>query len=524
MPKEIKIEDFSGGMNTLLDDKTIAANESPEIINMDITARGAVVTSPGYELVSSGSGLSGGTKDIITYEKTPTTTDHYMVITHDDDHYEVDPASFTWNSIGDYGTAATNTGGIVYKGTSTTRRVILGSDESANTIQKWDDTTYGNIGGTPPSHGWIMEEFQGRLFIANDTVLYYSDAEDETDWTTGGGTIQFNDYITGLSANDEFLVVFTRDEAFAVQFFYNDSFALSAPLKKPFKNSLGCVAHKTIKRVYNDVYYLSTDGVQRFGADAQFIGSNLRINTLSWKITPSIRSDKLNQANVERSCGIYFDRKYYCSVPYGGDTVNTRTFLYNYDFDAWVIRTGIIASNYAVLKSTTGLPELYFAHHTAPDLYKFNSDFTYNGVGYERSWQSKKFTGDDEMMSKFWHYLDLRGAKYIGSKFKVDMTVDGVTKTYEVDDDALEPNSSGGYYGDEYYGDMFYGGENAGQWKRYSVRLPFPKEITRGHEFQVKLYNSAAGQPWSLDYLVINFDDEADVKIPKTAQTANLIA
>ncbi len=603
--------DFSSGMNTLFDQRVLGPNgsgeaaESPWIENFDITGKGSIVTSPGCSLVSSGSALSGGTKDLLSYEKN--TTDKYLVITHGDKYYYITPSSSTWTLIGDYGTASTNVGGVVFKGTGGIRYAILGNDTASNLYSKWDGSSLSNTFSlkstctttiatpcvvTATAHGLsaddqikftttgslptgitanaiyyvlstdltadtfkfsttiggaavntsgsqsgahslytlratpnnsIMEVFMGRLFVAKGATLYYTDTEDQGDFD-GGGVIGFNDIITSLKVQGETLLVFTRREAYAVQFYYNDSFSLSSPLKKPFKVSSGCLAHKTSTSVYNDTYYLSSDGVQRFGADAQFIGQNLRVNSLSWKINPSITGNSLNASCLDRSCAAYYNKKYYLAVPNGSDSYNSRVYVYNYDYDAWTMRSGIFPSNFAVMPNSSNQDELYYASQLSPDLYKFTqATFDYNGAGYNRKYTTKLFTMGDPMRSKFWKYIDLRGSMFTNTVFYVAVTVDGQTKTFEVNSDNLERSFSGGYYGDDYLGDVYFGGQAVSEFRRYGVRFPFPIDIKVGRELQIDFYNSNPGEPFSVDYVNIAFDYEDTIKIPTQFQTANLI-
>src|SRR5258708_40119863 len=131
------VNDFSPGLNTLYDERALMPNqmgesaESPYMENVEITAKGSVVTSTGFTLVSSlGGGATGGTLNIMTYEKDPTT--RFMIIAHGTHYYSVNPSNFTWNDIGSYGVAATHVDGIVYKGTMAIKRAILGNDNAAN--------------------------------------------------------------------------------------------------------------------------------------------------------------------------------------------------------------------------------------------------------------------------------------------------------------------------------------------------------------------------------------------------------
>lgn len=67
--KFIDNRDFTGGLNTLDDPVNLANNESPYMVNMDITKQGGMITRFGYELVSTISG-SGATRGLLTYYKT----------------------------------------------------------------------------------------------------------------------------------------------------------------------------------------------------------------------------------------------------------------------------------------------------------------------------------------------------------------------------------------------------------------------------------------------------------------------
>lgn len=524
------VTDFSPGLNSLYDERALMPNqkgepaESPYMENVEITAKGSVITSTGFTLVSSlGGGAVGGTLNLITYEKNPTT--RFMVITHGTHNYSVNPASFVWTDLGSYGAQATNVGGVVYKGTGAIKRLILGTDNNANTIQLWDGigaTT--NLGGVPPK-SWIFAEFMGRLFAASNTVpsVFFTDVEDEADWA-GGGVVGFNDFPTGLGVQGEFAPVFQKRSADALQFNYDNSFNLSVPLKKPVRVSSGCLAQKTIEGVYNDIYYFSPDGVQRFGNDAQYIAQNLRVNSLSWKINPSLTPNKFNSSAIAKAFGKYFQKKYYFGLPYGNDGFNSKLFVYLWDYDAWTFRSGIYASNFAVMANSAGEDELYFASALGPDLYKFTDNYDYNGGGYNRVYRTKKFNMGSSMNSKWFKWIDLRGSMYQNTTFFVDVNVDGQTQTYKIDSNNLEINNVGGFYGDDFRGAQFLGGQSSGAtpFYRFGARLPMTKTLSNGREIQVTIRNANAGEPWKIDYMNFEYEYEDKAKIPIIFQNVNL--
>lgn len=523
------INAFSGGANLLYDPRVLSPNqegepaETPDTENMEITSRGSLITSQGFELVSEIAG-TGGVLNLISYEKN--STDKYLILTNQDDHYYITPSNTTWQSVGDYGDVATSVGGVVFKGTSGTRRIVLGSNLAANTTSDWDGTTFAALGGGPPD-GWIMESFQGRLFIAgigtSASTLYYSDVEDEDDWA-GGGTISFPDEITGLKAEGEFLQVHTKRESFVIQFYYNDSFTLSQPLKKPYKNTSGCLAHKTIQSVYNDSYHLSVDGIQKFGADPNYLNQPIRTNSLSWKINPALFQSRLTMTSINQSCGVFYDKKYLCAVPYGNDTYPSRVFQYNWLYDAWTIRTGFFPSGFAVFPDSNGRDQLYFSSALGPQLFKFNNFWSYNGAGYTKLWTSKIFNFGSALIQKKFNYIDIAGAMFSNTTFYVDVTVDGVTVTFEINSDNLLTASSGGYYGDSYYGDVYGGGEEGGsEFLRYGARLYFPTTITQGREMQFAVRNDAAGEPFAVDFVQIDWEPMDSVMIPTAAQSVEVV-
>lgn len=67
----IRCRDFTPGLNTLDDPIDLADGESPYILNMDITKRGAMITRFGYELAATiGGGATGAMRGLQTYYRT----------------------------------------------------------------------------------------------------------------------------------------------------------------------------------------------------------------------------------------------------------------------------------------------------------------------------------------------------------------------------------------------------------------------------------------------------------------------
>ena len=606
------IEDFSAGLNTLFNPRQLtpliagqnppAPAESPFMQNIDIVAKGSIITSPGFQLQASlpdagtgaaahavrtgttvtsivvdalgtgyispplinitgvngvGSGatahstvdISGevltivvdtpgtgyvvdpivtitgqaGVLSLIPYEKTPTTS--WQIATIANNLYSLAAGSSTLNLIGSYGALANHANGLVFN-QSGTRVAIFGNDNVNNYMMYWDGVTLQILSPNAPKGGHIMEVFYQALFVAVGNTLYNSNIGDATNFTGGfgqfAGSVAFNDTITGLFVLDQLLVIYTKRNAYQGQIIFDATAQFPELQITPFRNNSGSLAPKSVNRVYNDIYAFSPDGVQRFGSDAQFISSNLRINSLSWKINPSLLPQNYNTQNIYNAASGYFQKKFLFSLPYGDNYFNSQTFVYNYDYDAWSSRNGILACQYSVAPDDQGEDGLYFGNPLAPEIYKFYNNYDYNGIGYERSYATKIFTMGNGMRSKFWQWLDLRGAMYLNTKFYVNLIVDGQTMTYYVDKSCLDATAASGYYGDDYYGSSSYGGPADPQFKRFGARIPFPVNIRAGRELQIVIYNQDPGQPWSIDYMNIVWQWDDTMKVPYNYQNAQL--
>ncbi len=512
------------GLNTNTDPRRIKPNsdkdmvaEAVDMVNMDVTREGAMVTSPGYEEVSNIAD-TGGVKQLLSYNKDE--DDRYIIITHKDEHYSVTPGAFTWDNtnLGSYGTEADFVGGTVYKGAGGDRLAILGNAVVANDPQKMDITApMAALADTPPD-GYIMAVFMGRLFIALNTTLYYSNVDDEDDWT-GGGTIGFNDIITGLKVEGERLIVFTRTYNQGVTFQYDDSWNLSVPLKEPYERKYGCLAWRSIQDVRSTAYYLSERGVMALGTENGYDDVGLpRPMPLSEKIEPSLKYINKGHRNKIVSEYIEADQQYWLAVPYGNSQVPSVTFTYFETWKAWSTRQGFYPADFAILRNDDYEEEVYFADANSPYLYRFNSDlYSYAGAGYIRKWKSKKFTMGNGRNFKEFLRLDLAGSMYAGTEFFVTIEVDNVKKKYKIDNDFLLQNSYGSYIGDEWKGDAYLGGEAPAEtkFKRFYAPLDFSKEVREGIELQITIENDGAEQPFKIDFMGIEYDMRSPQQVPR---------
>ena len=159
---------------------------------------------------------------------------------------------------------------------------------------------------------------------------------DKFNWRYGGGYVDIDkdsgDRITGLIEYQDTIVVFKERSVWQVTL--SVSSGLVIPTVKMIIRGLGCVSHRTIKYVENDVFFLSRRGVFTLGNEANYVANVLRTNEISVKIRPVFAT--LTTSQLEQACAAYQDTKYRLSYPAGGNSMNTKEIIYDRERTAWM--------------------------------------------------------------------------------------------------------------------------------------------------------------------------------------------
>jgi len=122
-----------------------------------------------------------------------------------------------------------------------------------------------DVSGTVPIGDIPLAAF-GRLWVASDTILYFSDLLLGMAWDTGSsGSIDVSkvwtggsDVITGLATHNNFLFIFGRRQIIVYQ---GASDPATMTLADTIVN-IGCIEHDTIKNTGSDLIFLSDTGVR----------------------------------------------------------------------------------------------------------------------------------------------------------------------------------------------------------------------------------------------------------------------
>ena len=158
---------------------------------------------------------------------------------------------------------------------------------------------------------------------------------DKFNWRYGGGYIDIDkdsgDQVTGLIEYQNAIIVFKERSIWKVTLAVEGSFVI--PTVELIIRGVGCVSHRTIQHVENDVFFLSRDGVFTFGNEANFLNV-LRTNELSSRISPIFDAVDPSQLNI--ACAVYHDSKYRLAFPTDSSGVNKKEVVYDRERRAWV--------------------------------------------------------------------------------------------------------------------------------------------------------------------------------------------
>jgi len=423
-------------------------------------------------------------------------------------------------NLGGWTNTVTKANGTVFNGSQAIKWMILGADGN-NQPRRVRQTSLGVLdllsGINPGVNGtYIVESMMGFCFFAKDRTAYYCASEDETSFGVGAGSISFDSRIIGMkkTLNKSLIALLEDNESQQVTFSFDDTTYEYTPIKDPYMAGIGGISHKTAQQVYSDTLFLNKDGVAYFGQNPELVDSNFRVTSLSWKVDPEIK--RMNYLQQEISAAYYFGRDYGVSVPVG-DAVdyNTDTYVYSYKYNSWRYRTGFYPSCFASYRKDYQ-SELYFGSASSDVIYKFNSDYSYDGSGYVRHYITKIFNMGSSLIMKRVPYIEIAGSMPRGTDFYVLARVDGNTVAFKVDDTAIVTTSSG-FIGDDFIGDTFYGGSETDElyaFYRFYQRINLPSSIVEGNEFQFEFYQDTEGQPLKIDFFNIVYEKLSEKKLP----------
>lgn len=318
--------DFTGGLNLRRDAFLLAPNESPDLMNVDIDARGGFRQRRGTVPLSNTAFANEVTN---LWEFNPRSAgSQLMAHSSGQVHYSTGGA-FTSTGI--------NRGGTV-RAASFADRCYLANGASNNV--RWNGSSYTVLGTswsndlaapTGGGHPWAecIASHVGSLWLAN-TVENGTAYPNRVRWSHPNKPEDFRskdfidvdpgvdgDEITALVPHTDHLIVFKRNSVHAIYGYNHETFQVV-----PKSQTVGAISQEAVVATEGGVFFWSwPQGV--FGYD------NNGVHWLFEPLFPAIENGDISSgAGTKVQLG-WGNRRLWVSVPWQGSATRSRTFVYD---------------------------------------------------------------------------------------------------------------------------------------------------------------------------------------------------
>jgi len=312
----------------------------------------------------------------------------------------------------------------------------------ADAPKKYDGTTWGNLGGSPPSTAGPWAVHGNRVFALDATQksrLSWCALNDEEDWTTasnaGSLLVSENDGFNAMNliASINELVILKGSRPYRLQGTSPSTFALTNLV--PTTGSTGSISHQAAVFALNDVWYLGTPGVVALSTVFNF--GDLKARFASERIDPYFTAGSdytLTLQNLDDACMAYDpqNNRLYVAVDSNADGKNDLVLAYDIALGAWSIWTSqSIASMWPVYNATTGVTEIHAGTYTG-HVIALNRDVSTNAIdGHARHLSCLNAPGIEKSPRYGYLYLKEEGAGALTVDTKFDFGATG-GQTYTV--------------------------------------------------------------------------------------------
>lgn len=419
MPAKTKYyRDFSGGINYYHGPRQVEDNQSPNAINCDFKGKSGVGNRQGYSQV--GAVADSRTKIFGMNEYHTTTLDQLIKFasngTNIAGYFSTGGAwtaltgnTFT-NNLNVDTVQATIMTSVPTPGTPVSTNGLLFTFNGVDAMQKIDGSSVAaHTGGTIGLYG---EYYDKRLWCVDDQykdVINFSvqttDATKALDFTANGtssnpGTVTIRPgsgaTIRGLKSFKGSLYVFLYPYGIYRITTATEANTFTVEL---ITNAVGCVSHRSIQQVGEDLFFCADDGVYSLGDVANY--SEVRTTNKSAKIQRVF--DSLSGANKAKLCAVYHNFKYHLFYSLYG-TANDSCIVYDIRYKAWQDWRNIPANDATIYTDGSDETNMYFGCPTTGKVYQMYDGSTDAGTAIASSWDSKSY--DEEIPDVMKLYFD----------------------------------------------------------------------------------------------------------------------
>ena len=329
MPRQFQLEvleAFTGGLNLRSDQFNLADNESPDLLNVIVDPRGGIRQRDGVDRRNT-TALSADVEGIWALH-TDGGTNHLLV------NYGTKVAYSTTTNFTEFTNITDRTNGTRVYG-MTMNNVAYGVSRDKVSF-RWNGSVDADLGVTLDGSAGNFPQAQYIAFwnnfawVANTYEsatdykyrLRWSNANDPEKWTAADYVDidkgEHGDYITGLVAAGDRLLVFKTNSVHAVFGFDSDSFQVVA-----LSNDVGSIGLSSpVSTTYGTFFWYADQGVYVYNGE--------RFVWLFDKMSPAIDDGRIDNLDTNPPQLAWGNNKLYVSVDWteGGSTAR-RTLIYD---------------------------------------------------------------------------------------------------------------------------------------------------------------------------------------------------
>lgn len=391
--KDFEISTFTGGINKFLGKRNIADNELPDMQNMDFVGLGGLKKRAGR--IKAGTSIDDRVRGL-AYFKTPSIRGWYRMS----------------------GTTLKNSSngaltGMAY--TSDLQTEFIQAQDKLYVMNGTDNLSFTSDGSTITeitangNVGAIGIYYNQRLYCNNTTNparLYFSGSGTSIGNFSSaspayGGYIEFKPgsgaIIKGLARFQDDLYVWLEDSIYRVHPVSGSGTtnALDHTIEL-VSNMRGCVSHRSIDQVENDIFFFARDGVFSLGEVANYI--EVRTTEMTSRIWPTIQA--VSSDALARTAAVYSNHKYYLSLSDDGQDYNNKVLVWDTRYGGWLYWTNMNVNCWLEYIDANDARHIYYGSDTTGQTYEINVGSNDDGVAINAYFYTKCYDLKDFSQSK----------------------------------------------------------------------------------------------------------------------------
>lgn len=370
-----------------------------------------------------------------------------------------------------------------------------------------DKLVLGNIQGFPSRIAWSGGGINVERF----------------NWRFGGGYIDIDkdagDEVKGLIEFQDSIIVFKERSIWSVTLAVSGDIVV--PTVKMIMRGVGCVSHRTIRYVENDVFFLSRRGVYTLGNEPNFLNV-LRTNEVSARVRPLFET--LTASQLEQACAVYAMNKYRLAFPSTSANKNTKEIIYDRERLAWM------GPN--TFPATPAVYEVYFDGSNRENLVWGDSDDNFvtefsnaysndKGVKIQTILLTKKTAFDNpfrfkQMKNLYSNWRNVAGTPFVNIILETRDGAVGSAETF-----SITASNSGVGWGFDRWGTFKWGNTAGAGSTQGSLDLAKRTRINKvGRTLQVEVTTTGSNDKYELLAMQIQAQELGEGIIPSSWSTS----